>query len=233
MGALAAQAEQQPAVHRAQRQPARAGQPGGRGHVFQDPGHLGSGEIGAQVQPGAPADLIGVGGAAGGDVRRTGALPHHRFAHGLAGGPVPGAGSLPLVGNGQRGDLLPGGAGLFCGFPADGQRVGQDLVQVVAHPALFVQDLPVGPVGPGQQRTAFVKQKPLGALGGLIHRQNIVAHHSISFALRAMPAASSPYQANTSALVPVTNGLSGRARLRTGRGQWAPTACATMAPSPP
>ncbi len=74
------------------------------GHVVQQPGRLGPGEVAGQRQPRAVAEPVLPVGAA--ELRAQpggpGVLPHDGVVHGLARGAVPQDRRLPLVGDAQR-----------------------------------------------------------------------------------------------------------------------------------
>ena len=138
------------------------------GFVLQDPRHLGRGEIGRERDSRFLLYGVGVGGQFFADIFCARALPDDGLANRFAGRAVPCGDRLTLVADADCNNLFRPDIRLCQHIPCNGQRVRQNLVEVVADPALFVDVLPVGAVGTGGQLACHVKQHGLCSLCGLV-----------------------------------------------------------------
>jgi hypothetical protein len=86
----------------------------GAGHVVEDPGGLGAGEVGVEEEAGLPRHRGLVPGRLqpGAELGRAPVLPDDAPMHGLSGGAVPDDRGLALVGDADRGDVGGGRSGL-------------------------------------------------------------------------------------------------------------------------
>ena len=85
------------------------------------------------------------------EIRGPGALPHHREPHRLPGDPVPCQGGFPLVADPHTGNFIPVDLRLL---QQPGGHCNDILVNfhwVVGHPALLIDDLPMGLIHPPDQ----------------------------------------------------------------------------------
>ena len=109
----AGQFPDQPGIDGAKEQIARLGPRPNAGHVIQNPGDLGAGEISVQQQSGAVDDFFVVPGRAKlvAGFRRAPILPDDGVIDGVARLAIPNDGRFPLVGDAQRPRCRSGGCG--------------------------------------------------------------------------------------------------------------------------
>ena len=137
MHLAAGEPPQQIAIDGAEHQLAALGARARAGHVIEDPGDFGAGEIGIDDQAGLGRDrrLVAFGFEFGADVGGAAVLPDDGAVHGLAGGAVPHHGGLALVGDADRGDVFGGDAGLLQRLAAGRDGRGPDVLRLVLDPA--------------------------------------------------------------------------------------------------
>ena len=189
--------EHEPGVHGAHAQAAVFRQRPGLGHFLQNPGHLGGGEIGRKRNARAVADHVPDARflQAPADAGGPGALPDNGRTYRLSGFGVPGHRGFPLVGYAHAGHVGGGYAGLIQRHGNDAEQVGEDFLRVMGYPALVIDQLTVGQVGPAQKTARGVEHESFGALGGLVDGDDVFhGRHSFSMArtVSAMPLASMP-----------------------------------------
>ena len=128
---------QQIAIDGAEHQLAAFGAGARAGHVIEDPGDLGAGEIGIDDQAGLGGDrrLVAFALQSGADIRGAAVLPDDGAVHRLAGGAVPHHGGLALVGDADRGDVFRFQPGLFQRVAAHHDGRGPDVLRLMLDPA--------------------------------------------------------------------------------------------------
>ena len=131
------QPPQQIAIDRAEQQFAARRALARAGHVIEDPGNLGAGEIGIDDQPGPGRDrrLVALGLQPGADIGGAAVLPDDGAVDGVAGGAVPHHGGFALVGDADRGNVLRADPGLVERLAAGRDRRGPDILGLVLDPA--------------------------------------------------------------------------------------------------
>ncbi len=131
------QPPQQVAIDGAEHQLAALGAGARAGHVIEDPGDLGAGEIGIDDQAGLGRNrrLVAFALEFGADIGGAAVLPDDGAVHGLAGGAVPHHGGLALVGDADRGDVFCLQARLFQRVAADHHGRGPDVFRLMLDPA--------------------------------------------------------------------------------------------------
>ena len=133
----------QPGIHRAEQKIAPVRLLPGTGNVFQDPAHLGAGEVGVDHKASLLTDgiyqaflhqLLTVSCC-------SAALPHDGVIHRSAGVFVPNDGGFSLVGNTDGSNIRCCDAGVGHCLPGHLQLGGEDLVGVMLHPTGLGEDL--------------------------------------------------------------------------------------------
>ena len=145
-------------------------------YIFQDPGDLGSREIGRQVHPCLLADQLRLPLAFHplADICRAGALPYDRLTDRLPSLLIPGKGGLPLIADAKSGDLVFLNPGLFHQTADHLDGIMIDLGRVMGDPAFLIDDLLMGLIGPPDQAPALIEEKRLGPLCALIDTDDIL-----------------------------------------------------------
>ncbi len=145
------------------------------GHVFHDPAQLGSGKIGRQAQTCFFADgfrqSLAFDAIANG--LPTGALPHNGVVYRGKGCPIPCHGGFPLVADAHGSNLLTADAALRYEGLHQINQVAVDFLRVMLHPAVFIDDLPMGVIQPQPDLPPFVKQHDFRALGALVNANDV------------------------------------------------------------
>ena len=95
------------------------------------------------------------------------------MADALAGFLVPGNRSLSLVGDAHGHNIILIDIAFLHHIFTHRQGVCPNLHGIMADPTQIVDDLPVGPIRSAYQDSIGIEQQALGALGGLIHGQNV------------------------------------------------------------
>ena len=133
------QVPDKPGVHRAEQQLARLRHFPGALHIIQDPLDLGTGKIGIRHQPGPlPDDAVkAILLQLFDNIRRPAALPADGIVHRFSRFFTEADGSLPLVGNTYRRNILNRRADFSHGLHSHTQLGGPDFQRVMLHPARF------------------------------------------------------------------------------------------------
>ncbi len=115
------QPPQQIAIHGAEQQFAALGARARAGHVVENPGHLGAGEIWIDDQAGLAGDhrLMALGLESRAGLCGAAVLPDDGAVHGLTGDAVPHHGGLALIGDADGGNVFRRHAGFCHGLMAD------------------------------------------------------------------------------------------------------------------
>ena len=147
-------------------------------HILENPGQLGRGKIGRELQsrPGldsgsvsGPLNLLADGGA-------SGALPYNGVVNRLPCLFVPAGSRLPLIADAQHRQLRFVNPRLLHQILHHLHGICVNLIQIMFHPAPLVDDLPVGQVASADQFSGRIKKQRLRSLGALINSQYISFH---------------------------------------------------------
>ena len=166
---------QQIAIDGAEDQFAALGARARAGHVVEDPGDLGAGEIGIEDQAGLGRDrgLVAFGFELGADIGGAAVLPDDGAVDGLAGGAVPEHGGLALVGDADRGDVLGGDVGLASAPRGrSATRRGPDVLRLVLDPARRREMLREFLLRGGRDRDVGAKHDGARGCGALVDGQH-------------------------------------------------------------
>ena len=166
---------QEPAVDGAERQLARPGAPAGIGHVVQQPGKLGAGQVGVEHEAGLARDQLAVAGGAQAVAQAGGAavLPDDGAVDGLAGAAIPHHGGFALVGEAHGGDVGCSKACVCHDLARNRALAGPDVLRVVFHPARLGKMLCEFALRDAVDAAGGVEQQGTRAGGALVEREYV------------------------------------------------------------
>ncbi len=158
------QVPDEPGIDRAEGQLSRLGSCPGAGHMVEQPGELGAGEIGVQHQPGLGAEgrLMPLAPQQVALARGAPVLPDDGMVDRPAGRAVPDHGGFPLVGDADGGDIGGGHAGPGNRLHRHAELRGPDLLGVVLHQAGRGEELAEFLLGEAADRAVMVEHQGAG-----------------------------------------------------------------------
>ena len=179
----ARQVPDEPGVHGAEGDLAVLGAGPETGHVVEQPGRLGAGEVGGQRQTGLLAEPVLTVRSAELPGQRGGAgvLPDDRVVHGFARGAVPQERGLALVGDAERAELVGAQSGLGERSGDHGLHLGPDLGGVVLHPPRLGEDLTVLTLVDCDDRAVLVEDDAAAGGGALVDSCDELVRHDVPF----------------------------------------------------
>ena len=164
VGLAAGQVPGEPGVDGAEGELAAPGALARAGDRVEEPGELGSREVGVEHEPGPVPESGLVAGlpervTSG---RGSSVLPDDRVGHGAAGRPVPEHGRLALVGDADRGHVRGAEPRLGEGEGGHVALGGEDLLRVVLHPARLREELAEFLLGKAYRHTRRGRRRSRG-----------------------------------------------------------------------
>ncbi|OPZ05782.1 MAG: hypothetical protein BWZ09_00882 [Alphaproteobacteria bacterium ADurb.BinA305] len=186
----AAQMPQQPAVDGAEGELAALGAHARIGDVVEQPGELGGGEIGIELQPGARAHVLCAARGAQALALDRGAavLPDDRGGEGATTGALPQHGGLALVGDADRRHLACGHAGIGERLASAVELGTQDVLGIVLDPVGRREVLRECLLGEAAHAAIGVEHDRARAGGALVEGEQ-VGHGDSARGLTAIPRA--------------------------------------------
>jgi hypothetical protein len=168
--ASAGEIPNEPGVHRAESEFAGFGCGLCAGHVLENPLELRAGEVGVDHKAGFATDRSGEPAGFEAIAHRSGAtvLPDNGIADRTASFSLPDYGSLTLIGDANRGDVICREARLFERLSGHIGLRGPDLFGIVFDPAGLREDLAELLLGDGQDRSAVIENDRTRAGGSLV-----------------------------------------------------------------
>ena len=185
MDAPAGQPPEQEAVDGADGKLARRGALARLGHILQQPGDLGRGEIGIEEEAGQALDhrALALGLQPAAEIGAAPVLPDDGVVDRLAARPLPHDRGLALIGDADGRHIGGGGQHLA----ADGQGRLPDLLRVMLDPAVGREDLRQLALRHGADMAFAVEDDGARAGRALIDRQNAAARHDSPLDFRDDP----------------------------------------------